>query len=76
MENKKLVFEDFWLFIRSLSCMGSSGRLVVRISPKLRPNPRKPIPLEGIYTQHLIVVNFADLLSKFKTLVFDLAWPI
>ena len=39
LENRKLVFYDFWLFLRSLSCIGSSGRLVGRISPKFRPNP-------------------------------------
>ena len=32
IEHQKLVFEDFWLFLRSLSYIGSSGRLVGRIS--------------------------------------------
>ena len=35
------MFKDFCLFLRSLSCIGSSGRLVGRISPKFRPNPPK-----------------------------------
>ena len=34
---------DFWLFLRSLSCIGSSGRLVGRISPKFRSNPRQQV---------------------------------
>ena len=47
IEHKKLVFEDFWLFLRSLSCIGSSGRLVGRISTKFRPNPRQPLPIRS-----------------------------
>ena len=30
---KKFMFKGFWLFLRSLSCIGSSGRLVGIISP-------------------------------------------
>ena len=30
------------MFLRSLSGIGSSGKLVGRISPKFRPNPRQP----------------------------------
>ena len=37
--NKKYVFDDFWLFLRSLSYIGSSGKLVGRIYPKFRSNP-------------------------------------
>ena len=33
--SKKWVFNDFWLFQMSLSCIGSSGRLVGRISPQV-----------------------------------------
>ena len=45
--NKKFFFDDFWLFVRSLSCIGSSGRLVGRISTKFRPNPRQPLPIRS-----------------------------
>ena len=38
-KHKKYAFKDFWLFLRSLSCIGSFRRLVGRITPKLRPNP-------------------------------------
>ena len=33
IEHQKLRFNNFWLFLRSLSCIGSSGRLVGRIPP-------------------------------------------
>ena len=33
--SKQVVCNDFWLFLRSLSCIGSSRRLVGRISAKL-----------------------------------------
>ena len=47
IENKKLIFQKFWLFLMSLTCIGSSGRLVGTISPKFRPNPRKPLPMRS-----------------------------
>ena len=37
--SKKYVFIYFWLFLGSLSCVGSSRSLVGRTSPKFRPNP-------------------------------------
>ena len=36
---KEYVVKKFWLFLRSLGCTGSSGRLVGRISPKFRQHP-------------------------------------
>ena len=33
------MFKDFRFFLRSLSCMGNSGRLIGIISPKFRRNP-------------------------------------
>ena len=36
IEFKKLVFDDFWLFLKSLSYLGSCGKLVGIISPKFR----------------------------------------
>ena len=39
IEHVKLVFNDFWLFLRYLSYIGSSGRLVGILSRKFRPNP-------------------------------------
>ena len=44
-ENTKLVFDNFWLFLRTLRYIGSSGRLVGRISTKFRANPRQPLPI-------------------------------
>ena len=52
--SKKLVLNDFWLFLRSLSYIGSSGRLVGRISTKSRPNQRQPLPLEDRQTDKTI----------------------
>ena len=45
LKNQKLLFEVFWLFLRSLSCIGSTGRLVGKKSSKIRPNPRQPLPI-------------------------------
>ena len=42
-----MVFEDFRLFLRSLSYIGSSGRLVERISNKFRLDPRQPLPIRS-----------------------------
>ena len=53
IEHKKLVFNNFWLFLRSLSYIGSSGRLLGRFSPsvvKIRGNLSP-------YAQKLIVVK-------------------
>ena len=47
MENNKLVFKHFWLFLRSLSYIGSSGRLAGIISTKFRRNPRQPLPIRS-----------------------------
>ena len=44
---KKYVFHYFCLFLRSLSCIASSGRLVGRISTKFRPNPRPHLPIRS-----------------------------
>ena len=54
---QKYVFNDLWLFLRSLSCIGSSRRLVGRISAKFRPNLRKPFPLLTVF-QFCIVFVF------------------
>ena len=37
--SKTCIFKDCWLFLRSLSNIGSSERPVGRISSKFRPNP-------------------------------------
>ena len=34
-ESKRYVFNDFWLFLTSLTCIGSSGRFVGRNSPQV-----------------------------------------
>ena len=41
--------------IRSQSCIGSSGRLVGRISTKFRPNPRQPLPILSYLSQSTLV---------------------
>ena len=50
-EQYKVGFNDFWLFLRSRSCTGSSGRLVGRIFSKFGPNPRKPLPLHLVFNR-------------------------
>ena len=44
---EQYLLNDFWLFLRSLSCTGSSGRLVGKKSPKFHLNPGKPLPIQS-----------------------------
>ena len=63
IENEKLVFNDFYLFLRSLSCTRSFGRLVGIISPKFRldPGPCRRVMTASIFFTVFVFLNFSTL---------------
>ena len=63
-EHKTYAFKYFWLFLRSLSCIGRCGRLVGQKIPKFCPNHLATPSVRFIFRTDYWSTNFVNSVSQ------------